>query len=196
MLRVAAAVAGMFSGAAAAAPASIAPVNLRASFRSGSALRLEWGLALPADAAGFNHSQASYQLRTRCGDAPPRLIDGVGSAPRHVASAESLGIIPHASCAFAVRVGDSGGRLSEFSPEAAFPSLPAEFAPVSRKMTAGIWAASSKHPSRNLADRRGSPSPRRRRTRRRRSSARLSARAPPRSRPSCLCQASVTTSSR
>ena len=78
-------------------------------------------------------------------DAPPRLIDGAGPAPRHLASPESLGITPRPSCAWAVRVGDSGGRLSEFSPEAAFPSLPAEFAPVSRKVLAGVWAAFSKH---------------------------------------------------
>ena len=127
--------------ALAASPASppaalLAPAGLSAVFTGtppSPSLELKWGLALADSdplAVGFEHAQSRYQLRVSCGGAEPTVTDGVGARPHHLTDPLALGVTPHASCKFAVRVWDSLDRPSAFSADATFASLPAGFTPA------------------------------------------------------------------
>ena len=128
--------------AAAEPPSPLLPSDLAVRFRGeppSASIELSWALTGQASeddspsAPDFALAQARYELRTACGGAAPVLTAGVGPTARHVAAdPAAIGVAPHASCAFAVRVWDGLGRASGWSAPARFPSLPpaAAFAPA------------------------------------------------------------------
>jgi hypothetical protein len=101
------------AAAASAAPSPLlAPEDLAAVFEGSPpshSVELRWALLPPPPgvASDFALAQSRYQLRTACGGARPTLTEGAGASSRHhAADPAAIGVAPHSSCAFTVRVGD------------------------------------------------------------------------------------------